>query len=454
MKNSNIIRFDAEDDGLDYTIDDTDDWEKGVVPPDECDGEDECCSDDDSYVYSQMKKAAIANEEEEDELETNTGKKKKKETDFTQWRLFGENAYVPSGEIKRRKVVPPGVYKILYNRDWGNYLAKKEVSLDELFILPQPEQGLILNDIRTFWERKEAFKKYKYTYKRGILLYGSPGNGKSSIINLLSQEIVDQHKGIVFYLNTPDELQTFCNFIPTIFKQIEPDTPILCVLEDLETLTKHYETEILLLNTLDGANQMENIVFLGCTNFPEELKERIINRPSRFDRRYYIGPPTPEVRKIYFEKKLKQDDLEELGTEGLQKWVDATDGLSIAHLGELVKSVLCLGNTFEDVMKEFDKMKQKISSHSFGKDEKGIGFGYSRTSSSSDTKQTAYSGEQQTGEGKKAITDEDLNSIEKIEKAIKLGRLVPETKAGIKLCKVCNKIIQVKDWESHQELYH
>lgn len=312
--------------------------------------------------------------EEDDEDEGK--KKKKKETDFIQWRLMGENAYVPSGEIKRRKKVPPGIYRILHNREWGNYLAKKEISLDELFILPQPEQGLILNDIRTFWERKAMFKKYKYTYKRGILLYGSPGNGKTSIINILSQEIVKKHKGVVFYLNTPNELETFCNFIPQVYKQIEKDTPILCVLEDLETLTKHYDTEILLLNTLDGANQMENIVFLGCTNFPEELKERIINRPSRFDRRYYIGPPNAEVRKLYFEKKLKKDDLEGLGENGLEKWVEATDGLSFAHLGELVKSVLCLGNSFELVIGEFEKMKEKISSASFNKNEKRIGFGY------------------------------------------------------------------------------
>lgn len=362
MKNLKI-KNSAYDDGVSY--------EKGEDFEEMPGYDDNDDDNDDSSFYNALKVAA----EEEEEEEIEGGKKKEKKTDYTQWRRYGENSYVPSGEINTMQSVPAGVYKILYNRDWGNYLSKKEISLDELFILPQPEQGLILDDIRTFWDRQEAFKKYKYTYKRGILLYGAPGNGKTSIINLLSLEIVSKHNGLVFYLNTPEDLSTFCTFVPTILKQIEPNTPILCVLEDLETLTRHYETEILLLNTLDGANQMENIVFLGCTNFPEELKDRIINRPSRFDRRYYIGPPTKEVRKMYFEKKLKEDDLKTLGEDGLKKWVDKTEGLSLAHLGELVKSVLCLGNTFEHVMEEFEKMKQKITSHSFGKEEKSIGFG-------------------------------------------------------------------------------
>jgi len=54
------------------------------------------------------------------------------------------------------------------------------------------------------------------------------------------------------------------------------------------------------LNLLDGVKQVDNIIYIATTNYPELLEERILNRPSRFDRRFHIGTPSAEVRKFYF----------------------------------------------------------------------------------------------------------------------------------------------------------
>ncbi|NJO18646.1 MAG: AAA family ATPase [Thioploca sp.] len=61
-------------------------------------------------------------------------------------------------------------------------------------------------------------------------------------------------------------------------------------MEDLESILKSNNPSTV-LNILDGVNSFDNIVFLATTNYPEELESRIKNRPSRFDRRFYIGPP-------------------------------------------------------------------------------------------------------------------------------------------------------------------
>lgn len=301
--------------------------------------------------------------------------------DYSHWVKIGNRSYYPAPKQNVVEQVPPGVYTIEWDQNRQSYyFYTKKVELDELFILPSKEQAKIINDIQSFWTRKEMFTKYKFVYKRGILLHGPAGCGKSSIINLMSKEIVEEHKGVVVYLYDMDDLKRFIALIP-ILKEIEPNKQILCILEDLETFTFHRSDETLLLNVLDGANQMDNIVYLGTTNYIEQLKERIINRPSRFDRRYYIGTPNAKVRKTYFKNKIKPEDFETYGID-LEDWVKRTAKLSIAHLGEVIKSVLCLGNTFDDTLKDFEEMKRQVSSFDYEKgNQKGVGFNRSGDSS-------------------------------------------------------------------------
>ena len=88
-------------------------------------------------------------------------------------------------------------------------------------------------------------------------------------------------------------------------------------------------------------NQLENIVYLATTNYPEQLEDRIINRPSRFDRRYEIGLPSYEVRLEYIKKKVLDDNID------VEKWAKDTDDLSIAHIKELILSVLVYGVKYD-----------------------------------------------------------------------------------------------------------
>jgi len=131
-------------------------------------------------------------------------------------------------------------------------------------------------------------------------------------------------------------------------------------MEDLDGLANNSKnTETTLLNLLDGINQINNVVYLGTTNYPERLQERILNRPSRFDKRYKLGYPIPAVREAYFENILTKQDKKKIN---INKWVELTEGLSIAHLRELVVSVIILENDFEEEIEILTGMKTLISS--------------------------------------------------------------------------------------------
>jgi DNA topoisomerase IB len=58
--------------------------------------------------------------------------------------------------------------------------------------------------------------------------------------------------------------------------------------------------------------QIEDVVYIATTNYPEKLQDRITNRPSRFDRRYKVELPNEEIRDAYIRHKLTDEDIEKI----------------------------------------------------------------------------------------------------------------------------------------------
>ena len=271
----------------------------------------------------------------------------------TQWSALQNETFAPAYASVSK--VPAGLYEIGWNSSIQTYiLSKQRLKMDELYELPSPEIQSILNDIELFWERKETYKKYNFVHKRGILLWGDPGCGKSGIIQLCVKNLIEKKNGIVINIKDEESIRFFSEFIP-IIKRIEPGRPIIVILEDIDSLAgeDRYSTAKL-LNILDGVKQIENVVYIATTNYPDKLQERITNRPSRFDRRYQVGMPSKEIREAYIKNKLSEDDLNSIDIE---KWIDLTDGMSLSHLKELVISVIVMDKTFDDAFDNLSEMK-------------------------------------------------------------------------------------------------
>ena len=116
---------------------------------------------------------------------------------------------------------------------------------------------------------------------------------------------------------------------------------------------------------------MHKVVFLATTNYPDKLVHRIINRPSRFDKRFRIGFPTAESRRVYFEHIIGKENIDDLNID-LDKWVKDTDKFSIAHLKELFVAVVILDDQYEDVIETLSAMKEEVNDKDF---QEHMGFG-------------------------------------------------------------------------------
>lgn len=243
--------------------------------------------------------------------------------------------------------LPSGVYKIRDDH-MGIYAEPHKFEKTNTILFNNSKQEEIYNEIFDFWSLSDKYENLKEPHKRGYLLYGPQGCGKTYLINNIINKFIKEYDGVVFMF-TP----WLFRFIENFYK-IEEGRKHIIVIEDLDFWLYRHENRV--LDLLDGSVALNNSIVLGTTNFIEELPQRIKNRPSRFDRKIKMGFPAKNVRKQYL--KIKYPELDK---EKTKKWVDATEDFTIAHLKELIVSVKLYDKTFEEslsILKELMKCEE------------------------------------------------------------------------------------------------
>jgi len=283
-----------------------------------------------------------------DEWDEGEKKDNKEPSWVTQWAVHGPH-YLPTSKTIEK--IPPGFYEpSMFNRQLC--LKKNKIYMDKILRLPDDTLQLILNDIENFWTRKSIYREYDFVCKRGILLYGPPGCGKSTAIQLLAETLIKEYQGIVVNIPHPDSLDLFSDVMASL-KQIEPDKKFITIVEDIDNFVSNRSVTTQLLNVLDGHMKLDDMVTIATTNYPEKLQERITNRPSRFDRRYEIDVPNADVREYYIRHMVKEKDLKSID---MKLWINDTDKFTLDHLKELVLSVFVLGMEYEQALADINNM--------------------------------------------------------------------------------------------------
>lgn len=233
------------------------------------------------------------------------GKKDSGEKTVQFYTLSGTNKYKIKAlveEIYQQYNSDHDQIKVFVSNYYGSWDLVKRIK-------GKPIDGIILNheihsklvtDLEEFEGDKEWYDKINIPYKRGYLLYGPPGNGKTS----LSIAIASKHKRNIYCLdiNKLKDDQT----LRYAFQNLQANS--LLLIEDIdaafqkrdvvttETVTgykksAHQITFACLLNCLDGVYYKDGLVTLMTTNHLGRLDEALI-RPGRMDMRVLIDNPT------------------------------------------------------------------------------------------------------------------------------------------------------------------
>ena len=283
------------------------------------------------------------------------------DTPFSTWLINGDT-YTPAIGIENTNKLPKGIFKITYTDD--EYHANKiQLNSDELYTFKENFTDRILEEVDSFWSKADLYKQHNLIHKRGILLSGGPGCGKSSLITLLANQLTEKD-GIVFLVNNYKDFLIISDCLNPIIRKIEPDRPIITVIEDIDKLLdENGENDSELLNFLDGKNSINHHVVIMTSNNTCDLSEALL-RPSRIDLHFEIPALTSDIRKEYFKRKgINKSDLE--------SFTKASKGMSFAQLKEIFIGTQILGKSLEQVVQ---RLNNPLGSKDYLTSTKSIGF--------------------------------------------------------------------------------
>lgn len=272
----------------------------------------------------------------EDIIEENQAKKKEKL--YSLWMDYGKD-YVPAVNLQTCEKLPSGIYKVKEDRD-GIHFRPTTVETDELYNFSDSFTDVIMKEVKDFWNKKDLYKQFNIVHKRGLLLEGSPGCGKTAAIALLVNDLL-ANDGIVFLINNLKDFDNLYDNLSGVVRKIEPERPVITIIEDVDKLVDAMGTDAPLLDLLDGKVSIDHHLVIMTSNDTSSLSTALL-RPSRIDMRFVVEPPTEQTRREFFEKK-------KVNTELIDKLVEVTDGMSFAQLKEVFIGVTILGKDPETV---------------------------------------------------------------------------------------------------------
>ena len=206
-----------------------------------------------------------------------------------------------------------------------------------------------LPDIRTEMEflrnsvlKRDLLVEQGLTLKRGVLISGVPGIGKSVSIKCLCNELVGKATILV---------AERVNSVRKLYELASSLSPCIVIFEDIDLITENRTNEyyhntkdnimVDLLGVLSGSMEYKDIITIATTNHPEKLDAALAKRPGRFDNHIKVPMLDDDTKlailKLYLDKynveSALQDEIISSMKESLSNFT-----LVGAHIEDYVKT--------------------------------------------------------------------------------------------------------------------
>ncbi len=213
-----------------------------------------------------------------------------------------------------------GVYEILEGAG-GPSINKVLLTECTKPLLNDDYQDALIKDITKFFGNEQFYKDNGFTYKRGLLLYGPGGTGKSSLIKYIGTQVDVPTLIINGKVDMDSQLKEL----------IDMSCPNGCIvaIEDIDGIEAYKRSE--LLNFLDGMSSPKRCYFIATTNHLERVGYALANRPSRFDMVVEVPEPKEDTR----EKLIKHYFGKDAASFDMPKLLSETKGFTGAFIKEL-----------------------------------------------------------------------------------------------------------------------
>jgi transitional endoplasmic reticulum ATPase len=248
------------------------------------------------------------------------------------------------------QVTPHGIVKI--TKDTSLTVKEEPVSESEVRVadVHYEDLGGLKTEIQKIREMVEYPIRYPELFERlgieppkGVLLFGSPGTGKT----LLAKAVANESDAHFVSISGPELVSKFVGEseekLRGIFREANEKAPSIIFMDEIDAIapkreeaTNEVERRMVsqLLTLMDGMATRGQVIVLAATNRPDAV-DPALRRPGRFDREIEIGiPDTPsrnEILQIHTRNMPVSKDVD------LNELAAITHGYTGADLSALVK---------------------------------------------------------------------------------------------------------------------
>ncbi|KAL7621966.1 hypothetical protein AAE478_007467 [Parahypoxylon ruwenzoriense] len=210
-------------------------------------------------------------------------------------------------------------------------------------ILDEGMKRALINDHLSFFDSRETYDNLQVPWKRGVIYYGPPGNGKTISIKAMMHTLYSRKDPIpTLYVRSLSSFAGPEYSINQIFGKARQFAPCYLVFEDLDTIVSD-NVRSYFLNEVDGLKSNDGIFMIGSTNHLDRLDPGISKRPSRFDRKYLFPDPDLDQRVAYckfWQSKLAGNKEIDFPDRLCAAIAGITDKFSFAYMQEAFVAAL------------------------------------------------------------------------------------------------------------------